>query len=61
MTCEYIYDKDGKVLAIACSRGAKKPSVMGELKKAMACRRWETCDRCELYTDCQRKFKEVKL
>lgn len=61
MTCHFIKDEDGATM-IVCTRG-NKPDEMSELKKAMVCRRWVICEKCESYSTCQsvlakRKQKE---
>jgi hypothetical protein len=53
MTCNYRTDEDG-ALIIVCSRNGCGPDEMNELKKAMVCRRWERCQKCESYETCQR-------
>lgn len=48
---------------IVCSRNSPGPDEMTVLKKAMACRRWEICSKCDSYQTCQRvlaKREEVK-
>lgn len=60
MTCNFRRTDDG-ALMIVCTRGDHRDE-MSELKKAMACRRWEICEKCDSYEICQRvlaKRKEV--
>jgi predicted RNA-binding Zn-ribbon protein involved in translation (DUF1610 family) len=52
MTCNFTQDEDGNLMII-CTRGSK-PDEMSELKKAMVCRRWEICEKCESHETCQR-------
>jgi len=53
MTCNYMVNELG-VPMIVCSRNNRGPDEMEELKKAMACRRWEICSKCESYGIYQR-------
>lgn len=52
MTCHFIIGEDGSRM-IVCTRGPQRDE-MGELKRAMACRKWEICSKCESYETCQR-------
>jgi len=58
MTCNFKYEEDGS-LTIICTRG-NKPDETSELKKAMVCRRWEICKKCESYETCQRVLVKRK-
>ena len=57
MTCNFRRDKDG-ALMIICSRDSEGPSEMQKLKRAMVCRRWEICDKCDSYGTCKRVLEK---
>lgn len=59
MACKFTVTADGARIII-CSRGARQPDEMGELKKAMVCRRWEICQKCDSYEVCQRVLAKRK-
>jgi hypothetical protein len=59
MTCNFRRDKDG-TLMIVCTRDSVGPSEMQKLKRAMACRRWEICDKCKSYETCKRVLANRK-
>lgn len=59
MTCNFTHDEDG-ALMIVCSRNSRGPDEMTQLKKAMVCRRWERCNKCESYGTCQRVLAKRK-
>lgn len=58
MTCHFIIGEDGSRM-IVCTRG-ERPDEMTELKKAMTCRKWEICSKCESYETCQRVLAKRK-
>ena len=51
MTCHFINDEDGSLM-IVCTRGYAQ-NELHELKKAMSCRKWEICEKCESLKTCQ--------
>lgn len=51
MPCHFTLDEDGSTM-IVCSRRSPMDELP-ELKKAMVCRKWEICEKCESYETCQ--------
>lgn len=59
MTCNFRRTEDG-ALMIVCTRNSRVPDELTELKRAMACRKWEICSKCESYEICQRVLAKRK-
>lgn len=60
MACNFRRTEDG-ALMIVCTRTSRGPDEMTELKKAMVCRRWEICSKCESYKTCQKVLAKRKI
>jgi hypothetical protein len=58
LTCKFTITEDGARI-ILCTRG-NKPDEMSELKKAMACRRWEICEKCDSHETCRHVLAKRK-
>ena len=54
MACNFKFNENGVLQMIVCTRDSVGPSEMQKLKRAMACRRWEICDKCKSYETCKR-------
>ena len=60
MTCHFQKDSSGNVIAIYCTRSEEK-DIMGELKKALICRKWDICQKCNSYMACLSELEKRKV
>lgn len=59
MVCNFLKDSSGNILAIFCTRREAR-GIMGELRKAMVCRKWDICQKCESYMACLSELEKRK-
>ena len=58
MTCHILKDDSGNIVAIACTRGERKDSSH-EVRKAVGCRKWKTCESCGTFNACQEHARNI--